>query len=272
MKPPNYSGISGDKLNKRPIKLKKTFDSPHRMAGSSINHHHQASTSSAESHLFDHQTQQANDQLSVHMNKTRHLSTGSPSPHNTHIQHQQTNASLFQQQAQEKLHQQQLIQQQQQIAQQQHQQQQRLQQQQQQQIDNRLAQQQRQIQNNFAVQTHLPSQNYGLRSLTVAPQPTSSTTRIKYELNDFNFIKVLGKGSFGKVMLAELKNTDEVYAIKILKKDSILQDDDVECTMTEKRILSFSANHPFLTALHSSFQTEVSVRLVYFVDSLLINN
>ena len=60
-----------------------------------------------------------------------------------------------------------------------------------------------------------------------------------------------------QVMLGEYRTTGEVFAIKVLNKDNIIQNDDVECTMTERRILALSTRHPFLTGLFCSFQTKV---------------
>ncbi|XP_023240970.1 putative protein kinase C delta type homolog isoform X4 [Centruroides sculpturatus] len=86
-----------------------------------------------------------------------------------------------------------------------------------------------------------------------------TTTRLrfkKYTIDDFNFIKMLGKGSFGKVMLAEMKGQNRYFAVKCLKKDVVLEDNDIECTMIERKVLALGSNHPYLCKLYCTFQNE----------------
>lgn len=65
---------------------------------------------------------------------------------------------------------------------------------------------------------------------------------------DFKYLKVLGKGSFGKVMMAEHTESKNIYAIKVLKKDVLIEDNDLECALTEKNVLTKTCRHPYLTA------------------------
>ncbi|GAB9473062.1 Agc protein kinase, partial [Globisporangium polare] len=80
-------------------------------------------------------------------------------------------------------------------------------------------------------------------------------------LEDFTLIRVIGKGSFGKVTLVRKKTNSKIFAMKILSKAHLLKRKQVEHTKTERRVLSV-ASHPFIVGLHYAFQTQAKL---YFV-------
>jgi len=77
----------------------------------------------------------------------------------------------------------------------------------------------------------------------------------KIGMTDFELLKVLGRGAFGKVVLCKEKSSRTLYAMKILKKSAIFKKNDVEHTLTENRVLR-SIRHPFIVGLKYSFTTD----------------
>lgn len=73
--------------------------------------------------------------------------------------------------------------------------------------------------------------------------------------NDFQLLKAIGKGSFGKVLLVRRITDNKVYALKILSKAFVVERKQVEHTKTERKILE-EMNHPFVSTLRFAFQTE----------------
>ncbi|CAB1424897.1 unnamed protein product [Pleuronectes platessa] len=71
----------------------------------------------------------------------------------------------------------------------------------------------------------------------------------KVTMCDFEYLKLLGKGTFGKVILVKEKSTGVHYAMKILRKEVIIAKDEVAHTVTESRVLQ-NTRHPFLTGSH----------------------
>jgi len=80
-------------------------------------------------------------------------------------------------------------------------------------------------------------------------------------LDSFKMIKVIGKGSFGKVFLVREKQTNEMFALKVLKKDNIIKRNQVEHTKTERSVLGY-VKHPFIVGLNMAFQSKDKL---YFV-------
>jgi len=88
---------------------------------------------------------------------------------------------------------------------------------------------------------------------------TSSSKKVSLE--DFALLKVLGKGSFGKVLLVEKMDTGLLYAMKVLKKDVIIQRKQKVHMRAEREILE-TVDSPFILGLHYAFQTNDKLYLV----------
>ena len=86
-------------------------------------------------------------------------------------------------------------------------------------------------------------------------------TNNKLTIEDFTIIKVVGKGSYGKVLLVKKNNEETIYAMKIMKKISMVKKNQVDHIKTERRILEL-IDHPFINKLKYAFQTEQKLYLV----------
>ncbi|KAJ2717315.1 Serine/threonine-protein kinase [Coemansia spiralis] len=80
-------------------------------------------------------------------------------------------------------------------------------------------------------------------------------------IEQFDLLKVIGKGSFGKVMQVRKRDTSRIYAMKILSKSKIVMRSEVAHTLAERNVLA-KINHPFIVPLKFSFQTPEKLYLV----------
>ena len=92
---------------------------------------------------------------------------------------------------------------------------------------------------------------------------TSDASR-SLRVEDFDLMKIVGKGAFGKVILVRKKagfNAGKVYAMKVLKKSDVIQKGQIEHTNAEQAILC-EVRHPYIVCLRFSFQTTDKLYLV----------
>lgn len=83
----------------------------------------------------------------------------------------------------------------------------------------------------------------------------------KLKIEDFELLKVVGKGSFGKVMQVRKKDTYRIYALKTIRKAHIISRSEVAHTLAERSVLA-QINNPFIVPLKFTFQ---SPEKLYFV-------
>ena len=81
---------------------------------------------------------------------------------------------------------------------------------------------------------------------------------LRLSKDDFEILKVIGRGAFGEVCVVKLKNTDRVYALKILNKWEMLKRAETTCFQEERDVLVFG-DRRWITNLHFAFQDETNL-------------
>lgn len=94
-----------------------------------------------------------------------------------------------------------------------------------------------------------------------AQQPVVRQTKGKYSLGDFEILRTLGTGSFGRVHLVQSKHNQRFYAVKVLKKQQVVKMKQVEHTNDERKMLQ-EVKHPFLITLWGTFQDSKNLYMV----------
>jgi serine/threonine protein kinase len=113
----------------------------------------------------------------------------------------------------------------------------------------------------IATPTGTPSKPHNtINTTTSTPTPPIAAVT----LSNFELLKVLGKGSYGKVILVRKKtghDSGSLYAMKVLKKEHVMKKKQVAHTRTERSVLG-SIRHPFIVRLHYAFQTGEKLHFV----------
>ena len=83
----------------------------------------------------------------------------------------------------------------------------------------------------------------------------------KMTVDDFTTLKVIGKGSYGTVLLVEKKSDKKIYAMKILKKKAMIKRNQVNHIKTERKIMEL-IDFPFIVKLIYAFQTPQKLYMI----------
>uniref|UniRef100_A0A8C4WTU8 non-specific serine/threonine protein kinase n=1 Tax=Gopherus evgoodei TaxID=1825980 RepID=A0A8C4WTU8_9SAUR len=100
---------------------------------------------------------------------------------------------------------------------------------------------------------------------------TSKVKQMRLHKEDFEILKVIGRGAFGEVAVVKLKNADKVFAMKILNKWEMLKRAETACFREERDVL-VNGDNQWITALHYAFQDDNYLYLVmdYYVGGDLL--